>query len=453
MNRLWIRLAIGFMLGGFLGMYIAEELSYELIYNIDEISASAIEDLQRPTGLRDELVTYYADNESWDGLPIFLEDNHVRLQYEVFWKVDILGIAIFGKDDTLLYNSYQSNLEFIDSLDVVHREPLMVDGQVEGYILLLDGISMGFDESYDVYIEYQAVSITGLEVIIWAITSILVAVIVSYLFTRPLNKLAHEVRQFDMTTLNMRIPERGSAEVKSVTKSFNDMATALEHAEELRRSMVADVAHELRTPLSLIQGNLRAILDGVYELNYQEILRVYDQTRLLSRLVNDLHELAQAEARDLKLNREDVELEAIIHDTVGAFQPLAEDHEIKLLIHVTGKLPILQLDRERITQVLHNLLGNAIRHTPSGGQIKIRANVDSQHQLEIVVEDTGEGIPEEHLPYIFNRFYKADKNRERAKGGTGLGLAITRAIIEAHGGTIRALNAAQGAMFVVYLPA
>ena len=453
MNRLWIRLAIGFMIGGFIAMYIAEELSYELIYDFDSIRDSAIEDLQRPDGFRNELVTYYAENQSWDDLPTFLETNDARLQYEIFWTVDSLGIAIFDKDGTLLYNSYHANLEFLASVDVVHREPLVIDGQTEGYVVLLDGLSLELDDAYASYVDYQDNSLTVLEVVSWSITSVIVAIIVSYLLTRPLNNLAQNVRQFDMTTLHLRVPERGSIEVKGVAKSFNEMASALEHAEDLRRNMVADVAHELRTPLSLVQGNLRAILDGVYELNYQEILRVYDQTRLLSRLVNDLHELAQAEAKDLKLNRENVELEAIIQNTVGAFKPLAEDHEISLDVQLTGELPILQLDRERITQVLHNLLGNALRHTPSGGQIKILATVDAQNQLEIIVEDTGEGIPAEHLPYIFNRFYKVDKSRERAKGGTGLGLAITRAIVEAHGGTIRALNVAHGAKFVVHLPA
>lgn len=453
MTRLWVRIIIGFFIGGFIAMYTAEELSYTLIYDFDKVSTSAIEDLQRSGGLGDEIIAYYEQNGTWDGLSVFLQDNEIRLQYELFWVVDYIGIAIFDENDTPLYSTYQSTPELLDTLDVIHSEPLTIAGQEQGYIRLLDSTSINFDQSYGNYEERLDNSLTALEVVIWSITALLVAIVVSYWLARPLNKLAHEVRQFDMTTLNKRIQERGSFEVKAVTRSFNEMATALEHAEELRRNMVADVAHELRTPLSLVQGNLRAILDGVYELNYQEILRVYDQTRLLSRLINDLHELAQAEAQDLKLNRTNVELEAVIQDTVEAFQPLAEDHGIKLNIEVTGSLPVLQLDRERITQVLHNLLGNAVRHTPSGGQIKIIADVNAKNQLELVIEDTGEGIPADHLPYIFDRFYKADKSRERAKGGTGLGLAITRAIVEAHGGTVRALNTMQGARFIVNLPA
>lgn len=453
MNRLWIRLALGFIVGGFISMMIAEELSYDLIYGYDQVRDSAIEDLRRADGLNNELVNYYQENENWDDLDLFLEDNTTRIEYEIFWAVDNFGLVIVDADDNIRHNSYQSSPEFLDNLYIVHEEPLMVDGQLQGYIILMDSWSLEVDNSYYDYSDKIWTSNTILRMGIWSIIAVIFSPILSYLLARPLNKLANEVRQFDMTTLNMRIAERGSIEVKAVTKSFNEMASALEHAEQLRRNMVADVAHELRTPLSLIQGNLRAILDGVYELNYQEILRVYDQTRLLSRLVNDLHELAQAEAKDLKLNRENVELQAVIEDTVAAFQPLAENHQIDLKINLTEKLPVLQLDRERITQVLHNLLGNALRHTPAGGQITIVAKLDANQQLELVITDTGEGIPEEHLPYIFNRFYRADKSRERLKGGTGLGLAITRAIVEAHQGQIKALNWESGAKFVVHLPA
>ncbi len=453
MNRLWIRLAIAFFVAGLINMYAFEELNAEFLYNIDEIRDGSVEDLQRSDGLRNEITDYYATNQTWDGLEDYLVESRVRLDYEIFWGVDSLCVAIYDFDDALLYNTFHAPSDILDELYIVHEEPLIIDGETQGYILLLDGLSLAPDSYYDDYAVDIYNSSIRLEVGIWVVTAFLISLIISYLLTHPLNKLANEVRTFDMNSLNKRVPERGSLEVKWVAKAFNEMAAALEHAETLRRNMVADVAHELRTPLSLIQGNLRAILDGVYELNYQEILRVYDQTRLLARLVNDLHELAQAEAKDLKLNRETVVLDAVIQDTVGAFQPLAEDHHIQLEVEIGEKLPALQLDRERITQVLHNLLGNALRHTPSGGHIKIMAGVDNRHQLELIVEDNGEGIPAEHLPYIFNRFYKADKSRERAKGGTGLGLAITRAIVEAHGGSIHALNVTEGAKFVVNLPA
>lgn len=453
MNRLWVRLAIAFFVAGLINMYAFEKLNAELLYNIDEIRDSSVDDLQRADGLHTEIEAYYETQDSWRGLEAYLTENQVRLEYEIFWGVDSLGIAIYDLDDALIYNSFQATPDILDTLDIVHEEPLIIDGKTQGYLLILDGLTLETDPYYDDYASRAYTSSIGLELGIWIVTALLSAVSISYLLTRPLNKLANEVRLFDMNSLSKRVPERGSLEIKWVAKAFNEMATALEHAETLRRNMVADVAHELRTPLSLVQGNLRAILDGVYELNYQEILRVYDQTRLLARLVNDLHELAQAEAKDLKLNRETVVLDTVIQDTVGAFQPLAEDHHIQLEVEIGEQLPALQLDRERITQVLHNLLGNALRHTPSGGHIKIMAGVDNRQQLEIIVEDNGEGIPAEHLPYIFNRFYKADKSRERAKGGTGLGLAITRAIVEAHGGSIRALNATEGAKFVVNLPA
>jgi two-component system OmpR family sensor kinase/two-component system sensor histidine kinase BaeS len=246
----------------------------------------------------------------------------------------------------------------------------------------------------------------------------------------------------------------GTIEVASVARAFNEMTAALEQNERLRRNLVADVAHELRTPLTVLQGNLLAVIDDVYPLEKAEITRLYEQTRLLSRLVEDLHELSQAEAKQLSLSLQPVQMDELVETVITTFEPIAKTGGVLLHVEVPPDLPMVLGDNARLSQVLHNLLNNALTHTPSGGQITIRAarHVDN---LRLSIQDTGEGIPAEHLPYVFERFYRADRSRNRQTGGTGLGLAITKAIVEAHEGRVTAASEGipgQGSTFTIELP-
>ncbi|MBL7164356.1 MAG: HAMP domain-containing protein [Anaerolineales bacterium] len=271
--------------------------------------------------------------------------------------------------------------------------------------------------------------------------------------TAPLNKLADAAKAIGEKDLSQRVEVRGSDEIKTVALAFNEMASQLGQAETLRGNLLNDVAHELRTPISVIQGNLRAILDDVYELDKAEIARLYDQTRHLSRLVDDLSELAQAEARQLSLNISEVEIVPWVQDIAAVFQPIIDQKGVNLRVEILGQHPLIRADRERLTQVLHNLLSNAIQHTLKGGRITIQVE---QHpgRFYLRVSDTGEGIQLEHLSHVFDRFYRADPARSRETGGTGLGLAISRAIVEAHGGEISVISAGvgKGSEFAIQLP-
>ena len=231
------------------------------------------------------------------------------------------------------------------------------------------------------------------------------------------------------------------------------MASDLETAESRRQNLLADVAHELRTPLTVIQGNLRALLDEVYPLTTEEVARLYDQTRHLTKLVKDLHELSQAEARQLSLNKTTVDLVSLIKQVGNAFRPIAEAESLHLRVELLGKIPTIHADQARLTQSVHNLLSNALNHTPADGTITLQVeHIDSK--IQIRVTDTGAGIAAEHLPHVFARFYRVDKSRTRDKGGTGLGLAIVRAIAKAHGGQVEVNSAGigQGSTFIIYLP-
>jgi signal transduction histidine kinase len=261
--------------------------------------------------------------------------------------------------------------------------------------------------------------------------------------TAPLSSLAKAARAIGSRDLSQRVNVNGSQEIQDLAKAFNEMAAELQQAEALRQNLLADVAHELRTPITVLQGNLQAILDDVYKLDKTEIAQLYDQTRQLSRLVDDLRELAQAEARQLPLEMTKVDMVDLLEDIHAIYAPMAEAAGITLELDYIDESHLIQGDCSRLTQCLQNLLNNAIRFTPEGGKVSITLSSDDHH-LDIKISDTGSGIAPEHLPHVFDRFYRSDPTRTRETGGTGLGLAITRAIIEAHEGEIHAHSDGEG---------
>lgn len=289
--------------------------------------------------------------------------------------------------------------------------------------------------------------------LVFSLVGTLVGVITSRSLTAPLARLAEAARAIGSQEWNRRIEVKGTEEVRQVAHAFNEMAADLEKAEKLRNNMLADIAHELRTPISVIQGNLRAILDDVYEMDKSELVQLYDQTRQLSRLVDDLHELALAEANLLRLDRTTINLKQLVEDVASLYAPLLEDEQLSLDIKTRGAPPSIEGDRARLTQCLSNLINNAIRYTPKGGTITIELSREEGHAY-LSVSDTGIGISPDHLPRIFDRFYRVDPARNRDTGGSGLGLAITKAIIEAHGGEISADSAGEnkGSEFSIKLP-
>jgi signal transduction histidine kinase len=230
------------------------------------------------------------------------------------------------------------------------------------------------------------------------------------------------------------------------------MASDLEHNEQLRRNLVADVAHELRTPLSNLNGYLEAISDGVIKPDAETIRSLSEEGSTLSGLVNDLQELSLADAGELKLNYQSVEIAKLIREVVAAAQTRAKSKKINLSVELPGNLPRVKIDSQRIRQVLNNLLANAIAHTSSKGSITVSAQRKAG-EIITSVTDTGEGISAEDLPNIFERFYRVDKSRTRSTGGSGLGLTIAKRLVEAHGGKILAESKpGKGSTFSFTLP-
>jgi signal transduction histidine kinase len=256
--------------------------------------------------------------------------------------------------------------------------------------------------------------------------------------------------------LSARVPETGGGIFRQLSRSFNHMAGELERSDERRRRLTADVAHELHNPLHVLQGNLEGILDGVYQADQAHIRSTLDETRLLSRLVEDLQTLSLAEAGQLDLVFEQVDLAELVTDVRTSFSGQAEEGEIDLIVELSEQRDglVARGDTERLQQVLGNLVAKALRHTPPGGTIRIGA-APAVSGAVLSVEDTGVGIQAEDLPYIFDRFWKGDRARARNSfSGSGLGLAIARELVRAHGGTIEVRSEpGRGTQFRIRLPA
>ena len=286
-----------------------------------------------------------------------------------------------------------------------------------------------------------------------SVVGIIAGTWVSWRLTAPLEKLAKGTHAIGARDLTYRVPLQGSQEIKLVAQSFNEMAATLQAAETQRQNLLADVAHELRTPLTVLQGNLRAILDDVYTLDKGEVARLYDQTRHLISLVNDLHELAQAEARQLQLQLQRTDLNELVQAAADILEPVAEVDGVTLQVTTPDAPTEVMADKARLMQVLQNLLTNALRHTPQAGRIWIEITT-ADNEAVISVRDSGDGIAAEHLPYIFDRFYRTDHARDRDRGGAGLGLAIVRAMVEAHNGhaEVTSPGVGLGSTFSIHLP-
>ncbi len=287
--------------------------------------------------------------------------------------------------------------------------------------------------------------------------AVAIATLMTFILSRrtlaPMRALTASARSIGRGDFSHRVEIRDKGDVGELAKAFNTMANDLERLEKLRRDLVADTAHELRTPLSNLRGYLEAIRDGVVNPDPPTIDSLNEEVALLSRLVNDLQELALADAGQLKMVFQEEDAREIVGQATAAAKASAIAKGLSLSMNVADEPLPCSVDAQRIRQVLHNLLSNAITHTPTGGTIVVEAKRTGA-SIEMSVADNGEGIPEEELANVFERFYRVDKSRTRATGGHGLGLTIAKRIVEAHGGSIEAYSkVGDGSRFAFRIPA
>ena len=272
--------------------------------------------------------------------------------------------------------------------------------------------------------------------------------------TIPLRHLSEAVRALGKGSYGKTVAVESRDEVGLLAVSFNDMSKSLAAGETLRQRFLADAAHELKTPLAIIQGNLEAMLEGVVERSDETLASLHEETLHLSRMITDLRDLSLAEAGQLKLDKQSVDIAALLTRAIHMLQPLADEKKLALKAELEPSLPVLAADSGRMNQVFYNILTNAIRYSAEGDVIQVSAKKAADgRSVQITIRDTGCGIAPEDLPFIFNHFYRADKSRDRRSGGSGIGLAIARQLVENHGGRIEVESMpGQGSSFHIFLP-
>ena len=455
MNRLWVQLTLAFAL-----VILVAVAAIGLLADLTAGQAFrqylSYGDIARFQNLTDNLSNYYEANGSWDGVEQILSQVRIvpapaapapgmdRRPGTLDWMNDQVTIIFADVDRNVLYDSASGAPDGkLTRTERAAAQEILVEDQVVGYLVVsrpLQSAILGpLEQAFVVRLRWLLV-IGGL---LAGVLGVLLGLALSRNLTAPLQRLAVAARAVARRDFSQRVEVEGSAEIAEVAQAFNEMTSALERSEAQRQNMVADVAHELRTPLSVVQGNLRAILDDVFPLDKTEISRLYDETRLLSRLVDDLRELALADAGQLRLNLQTTDAGRVIRTLADNLSIVAEAQEVALEVQVPDELVPVRADPDRLAQVLRNLLVNALHHTGPGGRIVVSAR-QAGDAIQVSVADTGEGIAPEDLPHVFERLWRADRARsfsrqagaERWARRSGLGLSVAQSLIEAQGGHI-----------------
>jgi signal transduction histidine kinase len=402
----------------------------------------------------EEIGAFYQVNGGWGDLSaiiVRLPGRHagqVQAGLAALTLADAQGTVIYG---SRLYRPGQQLPE--EALEVA--APVNVDGDTVGFVLFdaTRAAQLALAESP----ESQFLENLNLAIVFGALGAISIAlvlgVVLARTISRPVGEVTAATRIVAGGELGYQVPVRTSDELGQLAASFNQMSTDLAQANELRRQMTADIAHDLRTPLSVILGYLEGFSSNRLEATPEALGIVYGRAQLLQHLVEDLRTLALADAGELGLNRRPVEPRALLEHTALTYMVQAQEAGIALAVEADEGLPATQVDPERMAQVLGNLVSNALRYTPAGGQVTLSARQEAG-ALVLAVGDTGAGIEATDLPFVFDRFYRGEKSRPQS-GESGLGLAIARSIVEAHGGAISVVVSApgQGTTFTVRLPA
>ncbi|MGB2963053.1 MAG: HAMP domain-containing sensor histidine kinase [Anaerolineales bacterium] len=416
--------------------------------------------------LVETLIDYYQDNSNWEGVDqIFKESaffgggiqgfsdkgsNNPNRGFDRGSQPFILaseaGMIIAGGTSHL---GYQPG----DTLPIKELEKgikLESEGEVIGW-LVVTPFPIPRNNPQQIFLNtlQQGLMISSLVTLLIAL---LLGGILIVSLTRPIRKLASATEAVAGGELGYQVDIKSQDELGRLAASFNSMSADLEKADLSRKQMTADIAHDLRTPLSVLHGYTEAMSEGKLTGNPDVYRVMHQQARHLNYLIEDLRTLSLLDSGELNLQTHNIDPGRILNQTVEAFQPIAKEKDIDLSVTTEGNLPQVKLDPDRLTQILGNLLNNALRILPSGGSVRIYTKV-VERSFTIQISDNGPGIHGEDLPHIFNRFYRADKSRQSGEGSSGLGLAITKKLVEAQDGRIAVESEpGQGTSFLITFP-
>ncbi len=416
--------------------------------------------VEERTGVAEALAAYYGSQGSWEGVDSLFIWLPGRVGHGVGPGM-MPGIGpgmmrpwsfqLANADGVVVAASRAEEIGHqLSQADLAASTPVEVEGRQVGFLLPGPRIN-DFSETEQAFLRNVNLGIVSVGILACAI-AILLGLFLTWQLTGPLRRLTAAAQGIAGGDLSQRVDIRSKDELGQLGQAFNHMGESLARAEKLRQNMVADIAHELRTPLSVMRGNLEAIMDGVFEPTKETIASIHGETVLLSRLVDDLQELALAEAGELKIEREPTDLTSLVERTVASVAPRAEKNDVTMVKDLATDLPLVSIDPQRIGQVLLNLLDNALRYSPAGGTVTVRARQEEQ-VVQVDIANQGPGLEPEELSLVFERFYRGDKARSRITGGAGLGLSIVRQLVEAHGGRVWAESGTgEGATFSFTLP-
>ncbi len=399
--------------------------------------------------LTNMLANTYANNGDWSGAEAIFERNHSG-GAQIDWRQ--YSIALIDADGRVIYGRG----EFTAGQDLPARTtqralPIEVDGKVAGRLLVSSNVvSRRNDRATYMPLPDDSPEASLLQrlgnVILYSTlgaigVALLLAALLARSITKPIRELTAATAAVAEGELGAQVPVRSKDELGQLAATFNHMSNDLARSTAARQQMTADVAHDLRTPLSLLLGYTEALQDGKLPGNGTTYAVMHDAAQQLQRLVDDLNTLAQADAGELPLMRRPADPKALLERSALTFMPRAEAQGVTLSVEAADDLPAVNVDTDRLTQVLNNLVANALRYTPAGGRITLSAeNAGRASDTLLRVSDSGSGIPPEDLPHIFDRSYRGDTSRQTQSGEAGLGLAIARSIVESHGGTIEATS-------------
>jgi signal transduction histidine kinase len=382
-----------------------------------------------PIPFAEVLKGYYLGHGNWEGVaPVF--ETHPELKS--------LSTLLLDKDQRVVLDHRSDPVSPVGSIYEIRPGDLALDLNIKDErigTLVISSLSLKDRFNLVRGAMLPAAAISG----ILALFLVMVAVLLVRRMVNPLADVIYAARAVADGKFNTRISSEGPQDLRSLSESFNEMASTLERNDRERRNMLADISHELRTPLTVIRGRLEGIVDGVYSADSGQVSLALEQTYLLERLVDDLRLLTLAETRQLQFEKKNVDLTQLVQHSIEMFSAEALEKNISLSFEKNEGRFIAELDSQRTEQVVGNLIGNALRYIPNGSRIWLTLE-QADESLLLCMNDNGPGVPDEDLPFLFDRFWRKDKSRSRAAGGTGLGLAITKQLVEAQGGKIGAKN-------------